>query len=861
YMIETEEFERLKKDIAKNNESIDIIYKPQKDKDGNIISHKKPRQTTLLELLEEWYKEDKNQIPLEDKNSTAYILQSRRRDEYAEDDPKRDEYTIYENWEAEENALRKMFQEAAESTLDESTPAYQKYFTSATEAEATEGITEYDPQTTAQKELGNAMDKEYVFGYLRTIDNPSGDYADQEESLKPSRAETFKKNLENTLLDKNIHPASYKSVEKCESSNFEAFEKYFYEHLKLVIDKQKEQTDSLTSLQKEQAQQQKFKNDKLKGFLGREETLSSISNYLDKETTEHPLIVYGPSGMGKSSLMAKAIEEAEQGLSNAHILYRFVGATQGSTTLRALLTSLCDELQEKEIIAPIESYESDENKFQAQIKEALSSIKTPVILFIDALDQLQKKDYLQWLPESLPDELKIIFSVLKDSKYEKDSHYFNLFEKRAQISQLIDITQDSLEPKKEELLTSLLLLENRKLQEDQKNYVLKQWEEARYSPLYLKIAIEEIKHWASYGDREKQILSESTEGIINEFIQNLSILYHHEPILVDKVFGYIHASKDGLSEKELLEILSEDLEDEEAFKKAIINDYHDPIKTKNPRRDHKEELMLPLSTWSRLHTHIKPFLVERDIDKQPLMKFFHRQFATVVDKHTSQNKRALHIKLGEYFDSLQDNTKTWDERYHNVHMLTELPYQYHMAEEAKKLKEILFDLEFAGSVYDNHKRTNFREILEKASSLEGITEDEIYPWESFYREKEHLIIKVDEELWRPHQSLFQLAYEDGLDSPLTKEAERLLEKDRVDFAWLKRRNRPEEYGRSGLIRVLEGHKSCTSVIELSNGNILSSSGDKTLRIWNEEGECLKVLEGHTGWVQGAIELSNGNILS
>ncbi|NLC27430.1 MAG: ATP-binding protein, partial [Campylobacteraceae bacterium] len=578
------------------------------------------------------------------------------------------------------------------------------------------------------------------------------------------------------------------STKEYESSNFEAFEKYFYEHLKLVIDKQKEQTDSLTSLQKEQDQQKKFKNDKLKGFSGRENMLLVISNYLGGEETdyieytymaqkdclyfpykheEQPLVIYGPSGMGKSSLMAKAIEEAEQSLSNAHILYRFVGATQGSTTLRALLTSICDELQEKEIIAPIESYESEENKFQAQIKEALSSIKTPTALFVDALDQLQKRDYLQWLPESLPDELKIVFTVLKDSKYKKDSHYFNLFRKRIKRYHLFDFTKDTLEPKKEELLTSLLLLENRKLQEDQKNYVLGQWEEANYSPLYLKIAIEEIKNWASYGDREKQILSDSAEGVIEEFIENLSSLYHHEPILDDKVFGYIHASKDGLSEKELLEILSEDLEDEEAFRRAIINDYHTPIKTKNPRRDHKEELMLPLSVWSRLHTHIKPFLVERDIDKQPLMKFFHRQFATVVDKHISQNKKVLHVKLGEYFSSLQDNTKTWDERYHNVHMLTELPHQYYMTKDAKNLKEILFDLEFAGSVYDNHKQTNYREILEKASSLKGITEEEIYPWESFYREKEHLIIKVNEELWRPHQSLFQLAYEDGLNSPLT----------------------------------------------------------------------------------------------
>jgi len=266
-MIDKKEFELLRSYIGKNNKSIKIIYKPQKDKDGNVISHKKPRQITSLELLNEWYKEDKNQIPLEDKKSTASILQ-----------PRRVEYVTYENWEAEENALRKMLQEAAKGSLDKSTTAYQKYFTSATEAEAIEGITEYGPQTSSQKKRENAVDKKYVFGYLRTIDNPSKNYADQEESLK-SKAQTFKENIRNVLLSENIHQSNYASIKEYESSNFEAFEEYFYENLKSVIDKQKEQTDSLTFLQKEQAQQQKFKNDKLKGFLGREKTLSHITTY------------------------------------------------------------------------------------------------------------------------------------------------------------------------------------------------------------------------------------------------------------------------------------------------------------------------------------------------------------------------------------------------------------------------------------------------------------------------------------------------------------------------------------------------------------------------------------------------------
>jgi hypothetical protein len=71
-----------------------------------------------------------------------------------------------------------------------------------------------------------------------------------------------------------------------------------------------------------------------------------------------------------------------------------------------------------------------------------------------------------------------------------------------------------------------------------------------------------------------------------------------------------------------------------------------------------------------------------------------------------------------------------------------------------------------------------------------------------------------------------------------------------------------------LIRTLEGHTSAvTGAIELSNGDILSwvanrdLNTDQVLWLWSSLGEALAILEGHTSNVNGVIELSNGNILS
>jgi WD40 repeat protein len=50
--------------------------------------------------------------------------------------------------------------------------------------------------------------------------------------------------------------------------------------------------------------------------------------------------------------------------------------------------------------------------------------------------------------------------------------------------------------------------------------------------------------------------------------------------------------------------------------------------------------------------------------------------------------------------------------------------------------------------------------------------------------------------------------------------------------------------------------------ELTDGNILSWSGDGTLRLWDRQsGQMMATLAGHTGWIWDAKELPDGRILS
>jgi hypothetical protein len=64
------------------------------------------------------------------------------------------------------------------------------------------------------------------------------------------------------------------------------------------------------------------------------------------------------------------------------------------------------------------------------------------------------------------------------------------------------------------------------------------------------------------------------------------------------------------------------------------------------------------------------------------------------------------------------------------------------------------------------------------------------------------------------------------------------------------------------LTALEGHETTVyGALELSDGRLLSWSFDGTLRLWDAQGQFLTALEGHETTVYGALELSDGRLLS
>ncbi|WP_074406156.1 tetratricopeptide repeat protein [Aquimarina megaterium] len=595
-------------------------------------------------LLKEWYIEDLNQIPV------SYILKERRK-----------EATNHKDWLSIESKLRFILQNAAELMLNDIDK--RKYFISLTEAELEEGIIPYLGPTKFQNKLLQEnpelelIDGHQVFGFLRNVDP---------KSIKSSRfigddfenAKALKKRVNELLLPENLLNIStvQKNKDTLQENYLQEFAERVIYFLKRQIDVHLENLPKIIKLEEEINAQYHFALQKREYFVGRVELLKMISNYIYSKSTE-PLIIHGKSGLGKSALIAQAVEQTKIER-RINVCYRFVGATANSGTSKEILSSIFKELGIKIDIPVTHKINVNNNKqesfedFSIRVHDAFSEITEQVVIFIDAVDQLSNSDQFIWLPKKLPVNVKIVLSVLNDVEYPEDSEYFDTLQNKTKNVIEVDYFDQPLL-----LLDKLLLADNRRLSKTQKEYFLSKYHKVR-SPLFIKIVVQELKEWRSFdnvshsyqfgtGDNIKYLADSKTKAISN-YIEKLNNYYNVSDVLIDKTLRYILLSKNGLSEVELLELFSSD----ELFVKQVAPEtFHQNI-TKE----------LPEVIWIRLFYQLKPFLKIVKQNNQLLYKFFHREFENYIIKAPRLKSELYNFFIGclQIIDS-----GDWDDFYQN----------------------------------------------------------------------------------------------------------------------------------------------------------------------------------------------------
>jgi len=664
-------------------------------------------------LIDEWYKRDDNAVPAE------YLLQPRH-NTGCED---------WDKWSEVEGQLRRALATAAQKAAQDGAipaDALGKYLDSATHQEIIHGALKAE----------DAPD--HVFCFFREIENrddlvndiensedpenePAAEFIDNQGPVFDEDAhkqlQGVKSDLENMLPDEHVfrYNSRWENRDITEDHLKQLCDDV-YKSLAGIIEAELDKVTGVDALEKEMNEQEDFREDRCRFFAGREDSLAAIAKYIERGH-EKPLVVHGPGGSGKSALVGKAVEQAKAAHPKAKVAFRFIGATPSSSDGRALLEGI-----NREIVRAYGEDESTVTSTWADVTQefeerlALGTAEKPLVIFIDSLDQvsaLYNADELYWVPRKVPEHARVIVT-LRDGK-----------QKDFLARMLDDENFVALPPMGEEtgntLLDAWLKNVGRWVQEFQRQTIMENFNREGL-PLYLKLAFEEAVRWHSYTENIE--LKPDVKGIIQGLYERLSLKENHGEVLVGRTLAYIAASRYGLSEDELVDVLSRD---REVYKWFILKAHHFPsdlvkiaaakiegieqtslkgldkedqektqewlsglLKQSQGRLDEfldyafsqEQTPRLPIILWARLYSDLEPYLGAKSAEGAVLLDFYHRELEEVAKanylKEKSGDYYARNKHLADYFYKTADPSGElkWNGP---TRGLAELPYHQAMA--------------------------------------------------------------------------------------------------------------------------------------------------------------------------------------
>ncbi|XP_076330509.1 NACHT domain- and WD repeat-containing protein 1-like [Tachypleus tridentatus] len=281
--------------------------------------------------------------------------------------------------------------------------------------------------------------------------------------------------------------------------------------------------------------------------------LNVIHEYLTSNSC-HPLIIYGESGCGKTSLVAKTVAFCPVWVPDLSVVFRIVGVSPDSRTVERLLISICRQcciLYDEPTFLAMKSLHKAK-AFQNFLLTRAHSTR-PLLIIIDGIDQVSSYSSrdICWIPLELPQHVKMILSFQSGSEeFEKFKKIFRCEESYLEISNL---TPDECLA----IIDNVLKKNKQKLTEVQHSLV---WLCCQNSPslCYVQLLAYMSLYWHSIKGPSELEVKRTAEGLI---FQLLTILGGHVGDgVVTFILGLLVINKQGISDAEILDILScEDL--------------------------------------------------------------------------------------------------------------------------------------------------------------------------------------------------------------------------------------------------------------------------------------------------------------
>jgi len=431
-----------------------------------------------------------------------------------------------------------------------------------------------------------------------------------------------------------------------------------FRDLTAVIDRLFPEGEEPDPLDQEAAEHEAFARGRFAIYIGRGEYFNQLDLYISGGGP--PLIVVGESGSGKSALLANWAANYRKENPGDFLLLHFVGATAYSSDWAAMLRRILGELKRRygiqgEIPSEPEKLQQTFANWLHMASVAAEKANEKIILIIDGLNQLAHIDStldLNWLPPSIPRNIRLILSVLPGRMLDE---LMKLGWPRLEVKPL-----NGAEKKE---LTRQYLGQYRKTLSDERIERIAASEQTR-NPLFLRILLEELRFFGVHDNLDRAIehnlSSRSVPELYEKILRRLEQDYEREwPGLVEDAMTSIWASKRGLSDDELRDILGARGEP------------------------------LPWAKWVEFYTAVEKMLISRS----GLINLAHNFIReAIISRYLSQENKTeqAHLRIAEYFQTQELNPRKIDE----------LPWQLAEAKSWRRLSNLLADLEFFSKAWE-----------------------------------------------------------------------------------------------------------------------------------------------------------------
>lgn len=319
--------------------------------------------------------------------------------------------------------------------------------------------------------------------------------------------------------------------------------------------------EEIDDVGKEELEQDMFARSLTRSYVDRPEFLQKLDSFAE-ENSPYPLMVVGKGGNGKSTILAKwALNHMDAFDNREYVVTHFVGANGTSADPKEMVAMIIKRLWRNLSLNEVEtylpnSYKEIAKKFTEALFKVSKVTKKKVILVIDGVDRLHRTVegvWLSWLPTAIPYNISLILSTADDQMYQQIKH--DGFVKHELI-----VGEMEAPHSRSKFITNYLDLFGKKLDKEQMNLIIKK--EETKNPLFLRFLLEDLRLFGEFEEMEKEFEKYANisdiEALISQTIRRIQHNFKEDDRdIVQRSLQLIFAAKEGLTEKELLDILGE----------------------------------------------------------------------------------------------------------------------------------------------------------------------------------------------------------------------------------------------------------------------------------------------------------------